>query len=117
MTVTNLVFVTKKPEQSFDEFIQYYETVHIPLMHRHLGDTLPKSFRRFYTDSATSTYIGPSRGIDLIIEMAWEDEVGVGRFMARLAEGGNAELMQDSWVNYCDEKGETVVGVGRVFGS
>jgi hypothetical protein len=117
MTVTNLVFVTKKPGQSFDDFTKYFEDFHIPLMHQLLGDTLPSSFRRFYIDSAKPTYIGPFRGIDLVMEMAWEDEAGVGRFMARLGEGENAKLLQDSWPNYCDEKGETVVGVGRMMGS
>ena len=115
MTVTNLVFVTKRPGLPFDDFTRYIEDVHIPLMHRLLGDTLPKGFRRIYMDSSKPTYIGPFRGIDLVMEMVWEDEAGVGRFMAKLGEGENIRILQDSWPNYCDEKGETVVGVGRIF--
>lgn len=85
-------------------------------MHRLLGDTLPQSFRRMYVDSSKPTYVGPHRGVDLVMEMAWNDEAGVDRFMAKLGEGENAKLLQDSWTKYCDEKRETVVGAGRICG-
>ena len=110
MTVTNLVFMTKKCGLPFVDFTKYFEDVHITLMHRLLGDTLPDGFRRIYIDSSKPPYIGPFRGVDLVLEMVWEGEAGVARFMAKLGEGENAKLLQDSWSNYCDEKGETVVG-------
>ena len=116
--VTNLVFVTKKPGLPFDDFTRYFEDVHIPLMHKLVGDTMPVEFRRTYIDSSRPPYIGPYRGVDLVMEMVWEDAAGVGRFMAKLGErdGEVAATLQASWPNYCDEKGETVVGAARTEG-
>lgn len=88
----------------------------MPLLHRLVGDTLPESFRRIYVDPSKPTYIGPYRGIDLVMEQTWNDDAGPGRFMAKLGEGENAKVLQDNWEKYCDGKGETVVGAGRVFG-
>ena len=116
MTITNLVFITRKPSLSFDDFVAYYEELHLPLTHRLLGDTMPKEFRRHYTDSSLPTAIGPNRGIDLVLEMVFEDREAVDRFLARIGEGDNAKVLQESWPNYCDEKGETVVTAARTFG-
>ena len=115
--VTNLVLVTKKPGLLFDDFIAYVEDVHVPLMQRVFGDTLPNEFRRTYIDSSTAPFVGPYRGIDFIMEMGWEDQAGVGLFMVKSGEGDNTAVMQASWTHYCDEKGETVVGVSRTFGT
>lgn len=116
MTVTHLVFVTKKVGLPFDDFVAYLENEHVPLMQRLLGDAVPSTFRRNYVDSSNSPFIGPSRDIDLVMEMTWETDTGRKRFLAKLAEGDNARLLQESWPNYCDEKGETVVGAGRAHG-
>ncbi|KAJ6458100.1 hypothetical protein C8R47DRAFT_1163486 [Mycena vitilis] len=81
MTITNLVFVTRKPSVSFAEFVKYSEEVHVPLTTRIAGDTMPKSFRRHYTDSSSPSYVGPNRGVDCILEMVWEDEAAVGELL------------------------------------
>ena len=114
--VTNVVLVTKKPGLPFDDFVAYIEATHVPLMHELLGDTLPTTFRRLYMNPSTPPYIGQYRGVDLIMEMGWEDEAMCGRFMAKLGEeeGKVAKLLQASWPNYCDGRGETVVGVARM---
>ncbi|KAJ7601554.1 hypothetical protein DFH06DRAFT_1324341 [Mycena polygramma] len=117
MTVTNLVFVTRKPSVSFAEFVKYSEEVHVPLTTRIAGDTMPKTFRRHYTDSSNPSYVGPNRGVDCILEMVWEDEAAVGRFLAKLGEGDNTKVLQDDWKHYIDDKGETVVGVSQTFSS
>ena len=116
MAVTNLVFITRKPSLPFDDFVAYFEQVHLPLMHEVMGDTMPKEFRRHYTDSSLPTAIGPNRGIDLVLEMVFEDTKALERFLARIGEGDNAKLLQEDWPIYCDEKGETVVTTARTFG-
>ena len=116
MTVTNLVFITRKPGLAWDDFVKYFEDVHVPLMQQRLGDTLPKEFRRLYTDSSQPAPIGPSRGIDLILEMVFQDEAAEGRFEDRIREGDNMQVLQGSWKHYCDDKGETIVRASPTFG-
>ena len=116
MTITNLVFVTRNPSVSFDDFVAYYEEVHLPLTQRVMGDTMPKEFRRLYTDSSLPTAIGPNRGIDLVLEMVFQDGEHVGRFMARIGESDNAKVLQEIWPHQCVENGETVVTAARTFG-
>ena len=116
MTITNLVFITRKPSLSFDEFVAYFEEVHVPLTYKVMGDTMPKEYRRHYTDSSLPALVGSNRGIDLVLEMVFEDREALDRFLSRVGEGDNMKVLQDSWPNYCDEKGETIVTAARTFG-
>ena len=116
MSVKALALVTKKADMSFDEFIHYFETVHVTMMQRIFADTLPTEFRRIYMDSSKAPAAGPSRGIDLTVVMVFDDEEAYGRFLAKFGEGDHQKTLTDDWYKYADERGETVIRVDQAFG-
>jgi hypothetical protein len=129
MTYTIILFVTRNPNLSPEEFRHHYENIHIPLAQRLCADSWPYKFTRQYLARITRKGFGgpanPDRpplllrgdmrdlDYDCISEMTFESESAFQAFYRRIYEAGvSAKLAADENA-FLDLKKTRVVVVGE----
>ncbi|KAB8336702.1 hypothetical protein FH972_021012 [Carpinus fangiana] len=95
-----LAFLVKQPHLTTDEFIDYYENKHIPLIIALSGDTLPSPYKRRYlrkdADSVSGAAGAPGVDFDAVTELAFADAEARAAWFAQLSRnGGLARVAED----------------------
>ena len=83
-------YLTKREGSTREEFIDYYENHHVPLV-LSLAP-MPRVYKRNYLrpgDAASPD--SPAIGFDVVTEMAWDDRAGMEAWMAALSVPAIAE--------------------------
>ena len=84
-------FLCKNPSLTTEEFIDYYENHHVPLVISLSGDKLPKVYKRRYLQHPG--WVQAKEGaaqvdFDVVVELAFED---LEAWMAELSKNGGGE--------------------------
>ena len=80
-----LAFLTKKDGLSTEDFVDYYENHHVPLI-LDLA-TAPLLYKRRYRGEAL-TRADPTVDFDVVTELGFADRAGYRAWMAQLADAG-----------------------------
>lgn len=131
MTYTIILFVTRKPDLSPDEFRDHYENVHIPLAHRLCADNWPFKFTRRYLARITRKGFGgpanPDRpplllrgdaqdiDYDCVSEMTFESENAFHAFYKRVYERDVAAKLAADETNFLHQGKTRIVVVGETI--
>ena len=104
-----LAFLCKKPDLSTQQFIDYYEHKHLPLIVSLSGDTLPTTYKRRYThrdatiDPDSETLFGaqllPANGktgieYDVVVELVWPTKAASHAWFAQINKDGGGEKIR-----------------------
>ncbi|RAH75691.1 EthD domain-containing protein [Aspergillus aculeatinus CBS 121060] len=106
MTLKAIVFLSRSPKVTPQEFKDYYENHHMPLAKKIAGSSFPTLHQRWYlvrnprdpasidpsnTNYLAKVYAGQADDFpwDVCVEMIFEDMQHWGAFQARLAEQGD----------------------------
>ena len=94
MPYTILIFTSRRPDLSPDDYKSHYETKHVPLLQSIGGPVFPKSYTRRYVErSATQStdgvhypataVLGPTEDFeyDCVTELVFVDEAAFNTFM------------------------------------
>ncbi|KAF2024754.1 hypothetical protein EK21DRAFT_117453 [Setomelanomma holmii] len=128
---TVVLFVTREPSLTLEEFQEYYETKHIPLAYSLTKDVWPTSFHRHYfarinrkgfggpanPDRPPLTLRGDLNGLDCdcIAEMKFPSEHAFQKFYKRIYEKEIAASLAEDEVKFL-QKGKTrAVVVGETW--
>ena len=92
---------------STDDFIDYYENHHIPLVISLSGDTLPSLYKRRYTrrGSGNDIYaaaVGPPIDFDVVTEMGFADRAAYEAWGMKLGGEGVGERIAEDIVKFLD---------------
>lgn len=115
MPFSILIYVTRKPSLTPEEFKDYWENHHIPLLQSLTGDSFPRQHRRKYlARTARKGFGGPAnkdnpllvlRGspedfdFDGMAELTWDDEAAFHKFYnAIYSKEAAAKLARDEEV-------------------
>lgn len=131
MAYTILLFVTRKPGLSPEEFKDYYENVHIPLAQRLCAGTWPTKFTRQYLARITRKGFGgpnnPDRpplllrgdaqdiDYDVVSEMTFESEHAFQNFYKRVYEKDVAAKLASDETKFLELGKTRVVVVGETI--
>lgn len=116
MTVITGGFLNRKEGISVEEFRNYYENIHTPLLVRLFGPAFPTAHRRHYPtkDAAGNTIpiLGQPEDFDFdcYTECVFEDEEAAQKFQERFwAEGVYDQIAADA-KNFTEQKRLRMVG-------
>jgi hypothetical protein len=132
MTYTIILFLTRNPRISSEEFRDYYEQIHIPKAHDLVSRSgWPQEFRRRYFARITRKGFGgpanPDRptlmlrgernelDCDCIGEMNFTDERSFREFYKAIYEKENAAILAQSEDKFLDTGKTRVVVVGETW--
>lgn len=126
MTYTIVLFVTREPSLTFEEFQDYYEHKHLPMVYSLISEVWPTTFtRRYLARISRKGFGGPAnpnrppltlRGdlkeldCDCIAEMTFPDEKGFQNFYKRIYEKDIAAILAEDERKFL-EKGKTTAVV------
>ena len=83
-------YLTKREGSTREEFIDYYENRHVPLV-LSLAP-MPRVYKRNYLrQSDPASLESPAIGFDVVTEMAWDDQAGMENWITALAVPAIAE--------------------------
>jgi uncharacterized protein (TIGR02118 family) len=83
-------YLTKREGSTREEFIDYYENHHVPLV-LSLAP-MPRVYKRNYLRQGDAAgQESPAIGFDVVTEMAWDDRAGMESWMAALLVPAIAE--------------------------
>lgn len=103
-----IAFLAKLPSITLDEFRDYYETKHIPLVKRHLSAAsapLPLVYSRRFIDSKTPVVSasGLNVGFDCITELQFASKEDFEKYwVAPLMMGENAKAVGEDEAKFID---------------
>ncbi|CAI6340421.1 unnamed protein product [Periconia digitata] len=126
MTYSIVIFVTRKPTITPDEFKDYWENHHIPLLQSLTGDSFPRQHRRQYLarierkgfggpankDNPPLVLRGSPEDFDFdgIAELTWDDEDTFRKFYKAIySTEAAAKLARDEEIFLDPGKLKTVV--------
>lgn len=129
MTYTIILFVTRDPSLSFDQFKHYYENTHLPMVYNLIADVWPTKFtRRYIARISRKGFGGPAnpdrppltlRGhmneldCDCIAELVFGSEDKFQKFYKKIYEKDIAKILVEDENKFL-EKGKTrIVVVGE----
>ncbi len=131
MTYTILLFVTRRPDLSPEEFRQHYENVHIPLAQRLCAGHWPSQFTRQYLARITRRGFGgpanPDRpplllrgdaqviDYDVVSEMTFETEHAFQAFYKRVYEKDVAAKLAADETKFLELGKTRIVVVGETI--
>lgn len=95
---TALLYCYRLPELSPDQFREYVEHKHVPLVQSLLGSKHPLTHTRFYIGGSSKYVVGSSTSEDpdLIAVIEYEDESAMQQSMqARNADGTREKIQAD----------------------
>lgn len=105
-----IAFLTKVPSITLDEFRDYYETKHIPLVKRHLsaaGVPLPLVYTRRFIDSKTPVVStnGQGVGFDCVTELQFASKDDFEKFwVAPLMAGEGSKEVGEDEAKFMDQE-------------
>ena len=107
MAITLITQIYKHPSLTLEAFIDYVETVHLPLERSLLGDAFPPT-RRIYVDNAVATVRGVAPALsdsrpDLVIETIFENQAAQDRLKAAWEKEGVMKRILDDEESFCRE--------------
>src|SRR5580765_8791960 len=72
--VKRILFISKKDGMSMDEFRNYYETKHVPLVGSLVPFELARTYKRNYVDASQTYPKDTVVDFDVVTEMSWDSE-------------------------------------------
>jgi hypothetical protein len=131
MTYTLLLFVTRDPSLTFDEFQDYYEHKHIPLVYSLIADVWPTTFhRRYFARVSRKGFGGPAnpdrpllmlRGnmnevdCDCIAEMNFACEKEFQKFYKKIYQKEIAAILAEDENKFLKRGQTTAVVIGETW--
>lgn len=114
-----LAFLTKRADMSTDDFIDYYENHHVPLVVSLSGDTLPILYKRRYTrrgsgNEIRTAVVGPQIDFDVVTEMGFVDRAAYEAWWKEMTSEGVREKLVEDEGRFSDE-GRTRIVVVEEF--
>lgn len=83
-------YLTKRPDLSSDDFLDYYENHHVPLVLSHAP--MPEVYKRNYlVRGDTANLESATVEFDVVTELAWEDRAGFENWITALGVPAIAE--------------------------
>jgi uncharacterized protein (TIGR02118 family) len=74
-------YLTRRPGTTREEFIDYYENHHVPLVLSLAS--MPRVYKRNYVAGGDAASPGsPTIDFDVVTEMTWDDRAGIEEWMA-----------------------------------
>jgi uncharacterized protein (TIGR02118 family) len=110
-----LVFLKKKDGISRDEFIDYYENTHVPLI-RELLPSISEYRRNYLNLDATPSAHGRTNssahpGFDVVTEIWFTDEEAFEAFVADIGRPEMAARIAEDELNFLDRSANRTIGV------
>ncbi|OAL49370.1 hypothetical protein IQ07DRAFT_52351 [Pyrenochaeta sp. DS3sAY3a] len=131
MTYTIILFVTRSPGITSEQFRDYYEHKHIPLLYSLVGNYWPKAFRRRYLarihrkgfggpanpDRPTLMLRGDMSDLDCdcVAEMSFDNEIIFQKFYTAIYTKHNAAILAQDEQNFLDTGKTKIVVVGETW--
>lgn len=131
MTYTIILFITRNPALTSDQFRDYYEYNHIPLVHRLTAPSWPIEFkRRYLARISRKGFGGPAnpdrpplmlRGemnetdCDCIAEMSFESEAIFHQFYKRVYAKENAAILAKDEERFLETGKTQIIVVGETW--
>jgi hypothetical protein len=131
MTFTVMLFVTRSPHLTFDEFQDYYEHKHIPLVYSLVSDVWPATFnRKYFARVSRKGFGGPAnpdrppltlRGnvdeldCDCIAEMTFSCEKVFRKFYKKIYEKEIAAILAEDENNFLKRGRTRAVVIGETW--
>jgi hypothetical protein len=121
MAFVLFAFETRKPGFTPEQFADYYDNVHVPLIKELVGDAFPVSHVRYYNkrisgapDFTPLVFTGSPDNVnfDCISVMTFEDDAHATRFQTKYAEPEVFARLEEDAAKYIAEGGLTVFGMG-----
>lgn len=106
-----IVLLKKKDGLTREQFIEYYENVHVPLIRRLLPSI--GEYRRNYLDLSLGTRPDPVRhpGFDVITEIWFPDSTAWEQFIADARNPEVAAAIAEDELNFLDRSANRSIGV------
>ena len=80
-----IALISAKPDISREDFIEYYESCHAPLIKKLLP--MISEYRRNFVRREGAGSIGaPAPGLDVVTELCFEDQAALDAFWSRVQE-------------------------------
>lgn len=95
-----IALLRKRPDLTRDEFIDYYENNHAPLMSGLFPDFL--DYRRNYVDAAGAFSFAAPLDFDVVTELRFEDRAAYDRFVAKATDPDIARQIAEDEENVFD---------------
>lgn len=118
MTKSVLIFVSRKPGMSFDDFKAYYEDTHMALIHKQAGPHFPETHTRRYIRRPDADPDNPGTAImtggtsfsyDAIAELTFPNEEAVQALFAVMGQPENTAARQADEEKFLDRSSIRVV--------
>lgn len=98
-----LAMVSRRADLSHEEFKDYYERVHVPLVLEHIGDVATYYSRNYVQTANTSSGEAPSgQAVDCIMEIKLADKASLDGLFARIGVPDVAEKLAEDEANFVD---------------
>lgn len=113
-------FETRKEGFTPDQFADYYDNIHVPLLKSLVGDTFPSSHSRYYIKRISEApeflpliFAGAPEDVtfDVISIMTFEDDAHAMRFQAKYGEPEIYAKMKADEDAYIKEKSVKIFGL------
>jgi uncharacterized protein (TIGR02118 family) len=96
-----IAVLKRKPGMSFEEFRTYYETRHVPLVKRIMGDNL-EAYIRNYVDQGSPFPVGVPVDFDCISEFHYLDQQRFEAAVAAIQHPSNVDRVRADELNFLD---------------
>lgn len=131
MTYTVVLFITREPSLTFEQFQDYYEHKHIPMVYSLISEVWPTTFhRRYFARISRKGFGGPAnpdrppltlRGdmkeldCDCIAEMTFPSEKRFQNFYKKIYEKEIAAVLAEDERRFLEKGKTTAVVVGETW--
>lgn len=122
MTFTFLLFITRKPSLTPEEFKNHWESVHIPLLKEIAGDTFPTTHTRRYiarpvelnSSWPAAVLVGTQDDFtyDGVAELVFRDEEAFRKFFGVVSEPANKARIEEDEEAFIVREAMRAVGLG-----
>lgn len=103
-----LAFITAKPELSRDEFIDYYEHHHVPLVRRLLP--MVGEYRRSYVTPELQLRAGPELDYDVMTELLFANQAALDDFWRTIQRPEVIAAIREDEANFLVSERTRMVG-------
>lgn len=97
-----IAILSRRADISFDQFRHHYETSHVPLVKRLMGDDLLHYVRNYRSAEGNPFPVGPGAEFDCVTEFHFADEAGFKRAVAAIEHPDNAPLVRADEAKFLD---------------
>ena len=113
--VTALLFCYRLPDVGTEQFREYIEQTHAPLVKSLLGNKHPSTHTRYYTNKDAGFTVGSpsSEDADLIAVITFESQEAMRESMSARGADGVREIIEADEAKFMDRSKVKVIVVGE----